>query len=161
MRLWLAACIVALALPVSARWSDQGAARVRSYAGEIHAHAASYGVNPSLLAGLLVHESQMTAIQGGTRAECFGPGQIHWLTWGPILRGQGIAQQAEDLLDVHRGVEAAAAVLGAIRALHPRAADWKILCLYGTGSKALKFNESCSYSRAVLANVKRAATAMR
>lgn len=76
---------------------------------EVYRVADRFGIAPQILAGLICAESSADpeARNGG----CYGLGQVRWATWGPELRRRGIAREASELYDPHKGLVASAYVL--------------------------------------------------
>ncbi len=141
------------------RWTPGTEARVQKYAEDIRTAAESWGVEPGLLAAIAVQETGMRPIRGGTRDEMWGPCQVHWRTWGWLLRWLSIAERPRDLLQAAVGLDAGAAVLSYQRARWGR--PWQLtVCLYSSGVQALRFERDCRYSRAVWAMLPAARRAM-
>ncbi len=165
-----AACLAALAhlllcalatfwsAPAQARWSRVAAANVQESWELIRQAAWAAGIEDQapLLAALLAHETHLQPLRGRYHADIWGPGQVSWGTWGPLLKKKGVAQQPEDLLlDPYSGILAAAVVLAELRATYPERSLDLALCLYGVGPLALRYGRDCPYSRNVLANLPR------
>lgn len=75
--------------------------------------------------------------------------EVHWASWAPLLATEGVADQAEDLLDARGGLLGAAVVLQHLRVTYRRPGTLT-LCIYGAGPRALHWRRDCDYSRRVL-----------
>lgn len=148
--------ITILLLPAtcSARWPTGTPERLHEAQGHLREAEARTGVPASLLGAVAAHETGFRPVRGRWAA-VYGVGQVSWRWHAKMLRSEGVARTAEDLLGVRAGVLAMALVLRHIGRTYPRAPLWRRLCIYGVGTRALRFEESCAYSRAVLANVPR------
>jgi hypothetical protein len=153
------ATLAALApAPAQARWSQAAAVNVQESWDLIRQAAWMAGIEDQapVLAALLANESNLSAIRGRYHADIWGPGQIHWSTWGPLLKIRGVAKCPEDLMiDLYTGILATAVVLAHLRETYPERSLDLVICLYGVGSLALSFVTDCEYSREVMDNVVR------
>lgn len=130
---------------------DQGTMdRVAEAWPDVLEAAAVTDTDPLLLAAVAVGETGMRHVRGGERDAMWGAGQVRWATWGALLREEGVAEEADDLLDQRAGLMATAVVLQHLRATYRRGGALT-LCLYGAGSPALLFRRDCAYSRRALA----------
>lgn len=148
---------VALLLPASAeaRWPNGSGSRLRVDADLFAAVADVEGLSPVdavLLAAICVHESGHRGVRGGVRREMWGPGQVHWKTWGEGLKAAGIAERPEDLLDRSTGVWAAAFVLRQIKDRYGDLTPQRMICLYACGEKAEQW-PSCEYAGDIADNL--------
>jgi hypothetical protein len=152
-------CLAVLALtPASAqaRWSRVAAVNVQESWELIRQAAWMAGIEDQapVLAALLANESNLSAVRGGAGNAHWGPGQISWTAWGPLLKKRGVAEQAEDMMiDAYTGILATAVVLAHLRETYPERSLDIVLCAYGVGSLALSFERDCQYSREVMDNV--------
>ena len=121
-----------------------------------HVEEAAYlsGERQTLLLSIVALESRGNA-QAEARGSVWGAGQVSWRDWGLLLREEGVAQEAPDLLDPRDGTVGIGVVLQDLRKRYARRwpmrwRDHAVLCLYGHGRAALAFREGCDYSRRVL-----------
>ena len=147
-----------------ARWSPSAAERIREQAPLIRLAAELTGVDPVLLAAIGAHETHAMAVAGGANDGgapcCWGPLQVSWRWWGDDLAEAGIALRPEELLDPGVGWLAGAYVLAETRRRYQPRTQALWLCLYGVGAEALSYELDCAYSRATLANLRRAKRAL-
>jgi len=142
-----------------ARWSRLASKNVRRHAAAFEEAAEAFDLPAPLLAAVAGHETHCQGVEGRSAA-VWGPMQVAWGTWGPLLSSLGVATREEDLLDVDVGVLAGAAVIAELRRLYPGRSLDLVLCLYGVGSPALLFERDCRYSRAVLRQLPNATRAL-
>lgn len=116
--------------------------------GEIAEAAGVAGVDPELLAGLIVRETRVLPVRGGKGSGCWGSGQVCWIPWGKWLRERDTAHRPEDLLDERTGTLAAALILAHLHRRYSRGSWDRALCIYGCGNVAMKWTD-CVYSREV------------
>jgi hypothetical protein len=124
------------------------AARIAESWQDIEVAADEAGIEPSLVAALLVEETGLVPLEGWY-VDVTGVGQVSWPTWGPLLSGEGWT--SGDLLDVRMGVLAVGRVLAHLGQVHADrlVTDDLLLCAYGCGTAALGWSVDCRYSRAV------------
>ena len=155
--LLLAALLLVALLPrtAHARWNERAAGNVQANWELIRQAAWVSGMEDQapLLAALVAHETDLLPVRGRYNEAVYGPGQVSWAVWGPMLRAKGVAQCPEDLLiDTYAGLLATAMVLEKLRHDYPDRSLDQVLCLYGVGPAALSFN-TCQYSRDVIGNI--------
>lgn len=149
---------VLAAPPAEARWSQVAAINVQENWELIRQASWMAGIedHAPVLAAMLAHETNFTAIRGMYRPDIWGPGQISWSSWGALLKKKGVAQQPEDMIiDLYTGVLATAVVLAHLRDTYRERTLDQVLCLYGCGPLALGYTKDCKYSRGVMDNVNR------
>ena len=105
--------------------------------------------DPLLIAAVVVGETGCRGVVGGAHGAMYGHGQIRWATWGALLREEGVADEAGDLLEPRAGVLAVGVVLEHLRVVYRRGGALT-LCLYGSGVRALHWRRDCSYSKRAL-----------
>lgn len=153
----LALAVVLLLAPsqAQARWPNGSAGRLQAAWPLLQEAADAAGLPPGfevVLAAVCVHETGLRGLRGGLRREMFGPCQVHWRSWGARLAEAGVADRAEELLDVQVGVLAGAFVLAWLLQEYSNRAPAVAVCAYGCGEKAEAW-ERCEYSAAVAENV--------
>uniref|UniRef100_A0A6M3KSX5 Transglycosylase n=1 Tax=viral metagenome TaxID=1070528 RepID=A0A6M3KSX5_9ZZZZ len=158
----LTLAILLLPFSAEARWSPGAGQRIAQDWELIRQAAWVAGLEPrhaTLLAAIVAHETHYRPLRGGRRGQMWGPGQVHWASWGELLRRRHIAEEPEDLLDEYVGLLASATVLVQLQRRYSRSLEIT-LCLYGIGPRALQYDVDCQYSRAVLANLPRVQAAL-
>lgn len=125
-------------------------ARLAEVWPEVVEAAQLTSTDPLVLAAIAIGETGVRGVQGGERDEMWGAGQVRWATWAPLLLEEGIVDlEADELLEPRAGLLAAAVVLEHLRTTYHRPGALT-LCLYGAGTRALRWHRDCAYSRRVL-----------
>jgi len=104
------------------------------------------GVPPAELWALLWHESRLRSGLVNPRTGAEGLGAVVHDHWATLLDGAGLDRA--DLHDDRAGVWAVAEILRYLGRRWP-GPRWRTLCLYGAGTKALRYKTHCAYSRTV------------
>lgn len=161
MRRWSAAValVAILSAPAlaEARWPDGSAKRLMIAWPDIQAAAEATDLPPGfelVLAAIATHETGVRGIRGGTNRAMTGPMQVHWDSWGERLIEAGIADSADDLLDVPTGIWAGAFVLAWLLQEYSDRGPVVAVCLFGCGTKAENW-ERCTYSEDIADNIGR------
>lgn len=96
--------------PISELFRRYGSQQPERLAGLVRGAAERYGLDPALVAGVVVVESSARP-EAVSKCRARGLMQVRFAVWGSILKAKGIAFKAQDLHDARRGILAGCMVL--------------------------------------------------